>query len=222
MRQLYLCVSVLFIISFFTACPSDDDTANLIILGDECNTSCDGVAECVNGYCECPDTVRQLAYGFCIQSEDKPTFVTYDYYDLIIDTTVIEFDQEPFDKTWQNGDMEFPLITGRTYNRDPHVITWQPGIDIGYIRYPGHPSIPVDSIWLFNPLKPQHTGGVPDGNRLWTRTIFRGTFTDRNTIEGEVIVWNWGLWGSSDTIIIPPHLQEIAEGHYPVTFRRLE
>ncbi|OAV43191.1 hypothetical protein A3850_001180 [Lewinella sp. 4G2] len=197
------------------------------LTGNECQSdSCEGLAICDDGFCQCPPGVLEVAPKFCLQSWNKPTFITYDQYNNLIDTLVIEFEVEPFSHTWKDGDNYYRSVDGRMYNRDPWVIGQLPHF-VAILPYPGDPNIPVDTIIIPEIIdKPTRTSTryyyYP---KYSCRKNFVGAFTDRNTIEGNIYIYFCQDNGTDEGILpdslLPAGLQEEISRTYPVTFKRI-
>jgi len=216
----FLILFVLFSISL-VGCNGCDDEQLRPTEGDEClSNHCPGIADCDNGFCLCPEGAISIARGFCVQDTDGANFVTYDRYPNLLDTTIVHFDEEPFDMVWRNGDPINHVISGATYNRSSLTINTVLS-SIGVLVYPGDPAIPVDTVVIDNIYDKRSI--IPGGYRQdgWQcrGVIFIGRFIDRNTIKGEISV---NLCESETETELPENLQNFAAGSFPVTYHRLE
>lgn len=222
----YKIILLLLFSILFYGCPADDDMANMGVTGDECDRdiACTGVAVCDDGTCNCPAGFAEIAPKYCVQSADKATFVTYDQYPLIIDTMIIEFEVEPFSHTWQDGDNYYREAIGRVYNRNPFVYGRLPTF-IGTLPYPGNPTTPVDTVLIWDIIdKPiSWANQYPAGDGYNCKKNFVGAFVDRNTIEGNVFIYNCARAGETvPDSLLPTNIQETISQQYPVTFTRVQ
>lgn len=221
-NQFNLYLAAILLSCCLIGCNGCEDDEVALPMGEECrssNSGCKGVQLCDNGYCLCPDENRQLARGFCIQQEedDGVIFVTYDQYPGLLDTMIIHLEEEPFDLTWAPGDPSQKALRGSVYNRNPYAITIGTGYPVINCFWPGDLTTPVDSVWIFNTFDTNN-----DTNRYrreeWVcrSKIFRGRFTDRDHIEGEIFV---NLCGTRGTTPRPIEMDSSVT-RFPVTFTR--
>lgn len=188
-------------------------------MGDECNLFCNSIQECINGYCHCPEGYQELARGFCIfpQFGFETEFVTYDTYPGILDTMVVSFNQEPYDLTWQNGDS--PLIVLPTYTYNRNLLTENPGGSNAIFVYSGDPTQHVDTIVLHTIYGGSYKSTTVQGSHR-CKYEYRGGFTDRNTIVGNLIMYDCFETGPGGTPR-PDGFPEEGD-RFPVTFTRLQ
>jgi hypothetical protein len=208
-----------FIMLLLIGCNGCDDEP-ITPMGEECRIGilCQGVAECNNGYCECPDPERQLAPGFCLQERRAATFVTFDQYEGLIDTMVISLNDEPFDQSWEPGDNLWRVGLGRSYNRNVTPITMESSYDVVTYKWPRDFTTPVDSVFIFDIFdKSNNQYGYRIGEWNCRDKFFAGKFTDRDHIVGEVFI---GLCATNGTTPRPEELLETTR--YPVTYTRVE
>jgi hypothetical protein len=184
--------------------------------GEECGSTLDCAtvtgARCNNGYCQCPDTTAQLRPGFCIRRELPNTFVTFDKHPEWVDTTMISFNEEPFDTDWTTITGDGKQLGGQhLYNTTRG--TWG---SAGRLFRPDDPSVNADSIWI----TPIHTGRFSgsaffnDGDWRCTK-VFMGRFTDRDTIKGRLVFV--GCRGGENT----PLPDEVTNPTHEMTWVRL-
>lgn len=188
--------------------------------GDECRDSfCPGVADCINGYCHCTDTTLQIARGICIQNPDRVIFVSYDTIPRIVDTIVLELENEPFETTWQIGESAFKSAgPGHIYKRDIRRLGIGERSSVTYV-WPGDLTTPVDTVWIFDIHDGEHDIHGYRYNEDWryAARMFEGKFTDRNTIEGNMVCWDRRTRNENPT---PDSIPRTLE--FPMTFHRWE
>ncbi|SER21318.1 hypothetical protein [Neolewinella agarilytica] len=184
--------------------------------GEECYNVCKGVAECQNGYCECPNQEAQLAPGFCIQNSEAINFISYDQYPGLMDTLIMSLLEEPFDLTWQNGDPRLKDGAGKMYNRDPDALSIGSSQSVITYVFPGDFTTPVDSVWIYDLFdKSNNQYSFRAGEWHCRGKTFVGRFVDRNTIKGEIFL---NLCSTNGSTPMPIEIQP--ETRYPVTFKR--
>jgi len=213
--------SLLFML-LLAGCNGCDDDAPITPMGEECFRNgindCRGVAECNNGYCECPDPERQLASGFCLQESRAATFVTFDRYEGLIDTTIIALNEEPFDQTWEEGQAVWRPAFGTTYNRNPRPFTLANSTDVVTYKWPRDFVTPVDSVFIFEIYdKSNNQYNYRVGEWLCRGKTFIGRFVDRDHIVGEIYL---DLCETNGTTPRPEEMLESTR--YPVTYTRIE
>lgn len=183
--------------------------------GEECTFYCQGGAlDCENGYCVCQSGDIELRPGFCLVGSFAHTFITYDTYGTCFDTTVIGFDEDPYNPTWQDG-VEMQVIDGYIYEQLQRIGGF--GGSPGWLFRTGNsPTAPVDSVWFY-PIygadgTADHAGRCRVGE--WVcGTFFEGRFTDPNTIVG---IGKYHACNTRDGRPEPENLYET----FPITFHR--
>lgn len=195
-----------------------DSSANTP-MGEECFSFCgQGIVDCVNGYCECPSGSREIARGFCINQERgfNIEFVTYNQYPGIIDTMIVAFNEEPYNLTWETGDSPIKVLPTYSYNRNAG--TENPGGSNAIFVYSRDPAQHVDTVILHTIYGGADKSLAAEGRHI-CKYEYRGGFTDRNTIVGNLIMYECFETGDGGT----PRPEGFPEegDRFPVTFTRV-
>ena len=186
-------------------------------MGEQCDNGigfCITGASCFNGYCECPDTSKQIRPGFCWERVAPAMFVTYDAHPEWVDTTIIAIDIEPFEVDWATAGRFGTQLTGRTIQFNTRLSDGT----MGRLFPPQDPRGGADSIRI-NPIKVGDTGfswaSFNDGDWFCTKA-FLGRFINRDTIVGKLHFIGCG--GPRET----PMPEEVANPTHEMTWVRLE
>lgn len=210
-------------------CRDDDDTTpqpQPVQTATECNSSCNGVGRCDElNRCYCPEGVRSIAPGFCIQSADRVIFVSYDTVRGLIDTMIMELDVEPFEEVWVEGESAFKPGFGKVYARNPYARTLgNTGPAITYVWDGPRTPRPVDSVWISGIYSEAAGASLLAQSRHmynedWNCSyrIFVGRFTDYNTITGDIeLTFCRSVVDNPVPDTLPRSIL------YPITWHRLE
>jgi hypothetical protein len=192
-------------------------------MGEECRrVQCTRtVQNCINGYCHCIEGTRQLARGFCINSERGfgYEFATYDQYEDMLDTMVIAFDREPFDTRWVIGDNTWKWIPSYAYNRNLGLEN--PGGSEMLLVYSGDFfGNQIGLVKLFNLYNGNNIASVIRKGQHYCKFDFNGRFVDRNTIEGNISVYSCPTDDDDLASPRPANLPNVGD-LFPVTFSRI-
>lgn len=192
MSRIHLIIGPLLLIAAMFGCNSCDDDSGGAFLpqGEECaSNGCTGIADCDNGYCNCPDASYQLSRGFCIQDASKTIFITTDQYPGLLDTMIFELDEDPWNVTWENGDSEFRKVSGRVYNRDPYIVSLGSTSSAMSVLWPGSNSVPKDTVSIHGLFdKSGNQSSYQNGEWLCRGKWFIGKFVNPDLIEGHLFI----------------------------------
>jgi hypothetical protein len=196
----------------FLGCKKGD--GDVVPRGEECRNQlgCMTSANCNNGYCECPDTTAQLRPGFCIRRGLPNTFVTFDQHPEWVDTTMISFNDEPFETDWTTIPGDGVQLWGQHlyYSNSGNFGT------VGRLFRPEDPSVKADSIWIMPIVTGMFGHSAYFNDFDWQcYKVFAGRFTDRDTIKGRMIFR--GCRGGENT----PLPDEVTNPTHEMTWVRL-
>lgn len=184
---------------------------------DDCFNNCPYYTRCNNGKCECEPPLQTIAPGFCVAPlYGTINFVSYDVGPGCRDTVAIAFyDVDPYHTAWEWAGRSYIDVATQTYNRETVGVDGAGGAFV--LKRPTDGDMNVDSVIIANiPFGSDHWGYCPfptDTTAVRCFKVFRGRFTDSDTIEGEACFFN-----CLDRAPRPPS----AEGCYPMVWHRLD
>lgn len=188
--------------------------------GEECanglDITCDGIAVCDNGFCECTSPGYQLARGFCIQDTTKVVFFSTDQYAGLMDTLIVELDEEPWGYEWPNdtliGNHE---IAGYNYDRFPFPPLLVTRRTVMSLLQPQTPTMGNDSVLIYRISSSSFFNGYVNGDWFCDEVVFSGRLVGPDQIEGQIIL------RGCETNLDSPRPPEMEPGFpLPVTFTR--
>ncbi|MEM9837347.1 MAG: hypothetical protein AAF828_12640 [Bacteroidota bacterium] len=210
----------LLLLVFILGCDSCEDDNGITNMNNQrCTTRCTGESSYEDGRCVCWNQEDAIRPGFCLQSQYKNTFITYDTPLPCADTFLVSFDIHPLDEnvTWGRTDGFYDL-TGFGYYQNPNApqSNW-----VGLLKQPEDTlTNRIDSIFILpmfsaNGKYCSFQGAPGEEDITWyCHKTFVGTFASRDLIVGEFQFRACGDVGSTN---VPDSVYL----KYPMTFHRL-